>query len=269
MRRMLQDIQIRLEQNFSLTPTQQKTIRAIVQDMLYDPLCTCYHDISADVFDELKKNAKQYHFNNIFNVPAYEKVLQKAIIRVSSSVRNGFHQHLHDGLAKGENAVEFTGHMNKIYLRPGGPAQNRELVLHRNIILRRFVHDNPNMVWLEEGDIDEGDNEYTASSGTKKRKLKPAATGRIAKGQDFWSLVDKWFVKKLEELGRKITDSKWKQLIEEYRRLDEAGFKEVPAQAPGSATCGPSPETLGTSGNGQSMQAASAGPCMNSMLYLQ
>lgn len=67
------------------------------------------------------------------------------------------------------------------------------------------------MVWLEEGDIDEGDDDYTASSGTKKRKLKPAATGRIAKGQDFWSLVDKWFVKKLEELGRKITDSKWKQ----------------------------------------------------------
>lgn len=125
---MLRDIQIRLEQNFSLTPTQQvrdktffqifvlterftqKTIRAIVQDMLYDPLRTCYHDISADVFvsaifhpypqsyiklqDELKKNAKQYHFDNIFNVPAYEKVLQKAIIRVSSSVRNGFRQHV-------------------------------------------------------------------------------------------------------------------------------------------------------------------------------
>ncbi|KAJ3859098.1 hypothetical protein EV359DRAFT_86812 [Lentinula novae-zelandiae] len=94
--RMLRDIQIRLEQNFSLTPMQQKTIQAIVQDMLYDPLRTCYHDISADVFvsaifhpypqsyiklqDELKKNAKQYHFDNIFNVPAYENVLQKAII---------------------------------------------------------------------------------------------------------------------------------------------------------------------------------------------
>lgn len=76
--------------------------------MIYDPLRTCYLDLSADVLvrvsletgsqcsyifqDHIKKNAKAYGFDNVFGVPAYEIVLEKATVRNSSSVRNGLRQ---------------------------------------------------------------------------------------------------------------------------------------------------------------------------------
>ncbi|KAF9060904.1 hypothetical protein BDP27DRAFT_1429542 [Rhodocollybia butyracea] len=87
LRGMLRDLQIRLEQMFALTPNQNKTSRAIVLDLIYDPLRTCYQDlVGADVFDHIKKNSKQFGFDNVFGVPAYEKVLEKLITRQSSSV---------------------------------------------------------------------------------------------------------------------------------------------------------------------------------------
>ncbi|KAE9385472.1 hypothetical protein BT96DRAFT_1007020 [Gymnopus androsaceus JB14] len=272
MRRMLRDLQIRMEQTFALTPNQNKTIRALAQDLIYDPLRTCYQDLSADVFDDIKKNAKQYGFDNVFGVPAYEKVLEKATVKHGSSVRNGFRQHLRDGMGKGLSVVEFTGRMNKIYLRAGGPAHNRELILNRNIILRNFIHQNPNAVWVdEEGEPDIEEEFDQPATGTKKRKLKPATAGRVPKGQDFWSILDKWFAGKLEVLGKKMTDVKWKEFIDECRRLDEVGFNHTAledvattsaAQAPVSSIGTPVHGTSSATGPDERMQLQNLLACV-------
>ncbi|KAF9062169.1 hypothetical protein BDP27DRAFT_1428211 [Rhodocollybia butyracea] len=209
LRGMLRDLQIRLQQTFTLTPNQNKTSRAIVQDLIYDPLRTCYQDLGADIFDHIKKNAKQFGFDNVFGVPAYEKVLEKSITRQSSSVRNGLCQHLRDGMGQGVGVLEFTGRMNCIYLRAGGPAHNRELILNRNILLRHFIHRNPNAVWMDEEPEPENEEDFAQpSTGTKKRKLK-ATVGRVPKGQDFgvWSI----------NVGKSA-------FIDECCCLDEAGF---------------------------------------------
>ncbi|KAF9075101.1 hypothetical protein BDP27DRAFT_1415475 [Rhodocollybia butyracea] len=191
LRRMLRDLDVRLQTTFAVTASQTKTIRAVVTDLIYDPMRTCYHELAADVFESLRKNAQQYHFHNVFGVPGYEKTLETTIVKQCSSVRNNFRQHLRDGMAA--SADEFTHKLNKKYLRLGGPKYSLEQLLNKNIILEQ---------------LDE------------------------------------------KELGKKMSDPRWKQKIEGFRRLDEAGFKNLaspsntttPAQSPALRT-GTSPPT--------------------------
>ncbi|KAJ3875812.1 hypothetical protein F5051DRAFT_442067 [Lentinula edodes] len=239
MRGLFKDIRIRLQQTFSITSTQNKSIRLVAMDKIYDPLRSCYRGVDDDVFDYIKSHADEMMFSNIFGNPAYEQALGKAIKKVSSSVRNAFRQHLRDGVANGTNAVDFTHSMNKIYRRAGGPHFNEQILLLRNVLLRRFIVDNPSAVWLEEDGLDvvpaEADSENfspspeTQEQPAKKRKktLKTAAGGRVPKGQDFWSLVDAWFIPKRKEFGEKLTDPRWRALLDDYVSFDEGGFNRT------------------------------------------
>ncbi|KAJ3912204.1 hypothetical protein F5877DRAFT_85068 [Lentinula edodes] len=245
MRAMYKDLKIRLEQTFSLTSAQTKSIRLIAQEKIYDPLRTCYAGINRDVFDYIKTNAEVMHFSNIFGNPNYESTLEKAIKKAFSSVRNAFRQHLRDGVEKGTDAATFTHNMNKVYIRMAGPSYNAHLLLLRNIVLRRFIFDNPNTLWAEEDPnqcdsaTDIGNPSPSASpevngestiSPPPPKKLRTVG-GRVVKGQDFWSLVDAWFVSK-KELGKKLTDPGWKKLLAEYVQFDEDGFRKRPQQQP-------------------------------------
>ncbi|KAJ3844655.1 hypothetical protein F5878DRAFT_655675 [Lentinula raphanica] len=243
MRGMMKDLKIRLEQSFSLTATQTKNIRIIAQEKIYDPMRTHYLGINDDVFNHIRDHADEMHFANIFGCPAYEVILERAVKKVCSSVRNGFRQYLRDSVSQGTSAAKFTHEMNKIYRRAGGPQYNDRLILIRN---RRFIYDNQNVLWLEEDGSDtitpdlEGQGSQTDPRGensseppAKKRKtLKQTAGGRVPKGQDFWSLVDAWYQEK-KSLGKKITDAGWKQLIEDYIRFDEAGFRNPASNVSG------------------------------------
>ncbi|THU82730.1 hypothetical protein K435DRAFT_872026 [Dendrothele bispora CBS 962.96] len=92
-----------------------------------------------------------------------------------------------------------------------------------------------NVVWIDEGNKAETAVQVSSSTEreepTKRRKLKPAASGRVARGQDFWGLIDKEFIEKQEELGKKISDAGWKEYLDDVLRFDEAGFKTSPAMA--------------------------------------
>ncbi|KAJ3925568.1 MAG: hypothetical protein NXY57DRAFT_1068417 [Lentinula lateritia] len=243
MRAMWKDLKIRLEQTFLLTAAQtvllEKSIRLIAQEKIYDPLRTCYLGLNRDVF----ANSEEMRFSNVFGNAAYEDTLEKAIKKVCSSVRNAFRQHLRDSVEKGTNVAIFTHNMNKIYIRMAGPNYNKRLLLLRNVVLRCFIFDNPNVLWAEEdpNHDDSGPEPSNTGSGSlpeihvvqeesvstplRSKKCKTAAVGRVRKGQDFWSLVDAWFVSK-RELGKKLTDPGWKQLLEDYVEFDENGFRD-------------------------------------------
>ncbi|KAJ4474049.1 hypothetical protein C8J55DRAFT_562693 [Lentinula edodes] len=231
-RAMYKDLKIQLEQTFSLTSAQMKSVRLIAQEKIYDPLRTCYTGINRDVFDHIRTNAEIMCFSNIFGHPTYESALEKAIKRACSSVRNAFRQHLRDSIEKGTDAAMFTHNMNKIYIRMAGPNYNQRLLLLRNVVLRRFIFDNPNALWAEEDpnqDDSASDNNNTQSSESSTppppKKRKTAVGGKISKGKDFWSLVDSWFVSK-QDLGKKLTDPAWKELLEQYVQFDEDGFQK-------------------------------------------
>ncbi|KAJ3823538.1 hypothetical protein F5880DRAFT_1731415 [Lentinula raphanica] len=256
-RAMINDLRIRL-QTFSLSPTQNKLIRLIAHDKIYEPLRTCYMDTGKDVFTHLQSNAEQLGFTNIIGNPAYESALEARVNKICSSVRNQFRQHIIDSITKKPiSATDFTHNMNKTYCRPGGPDFNAQHILLRNIILRRFVHERRQMSWVseeEEIDVDAGD---VCEGPTKKRKR----GGRVARGQDFWSLVDAWYREKKEELGKRLTEPRWKGLLEEYTRFDEAGFKSPTVPSSSANTLAPMQEVLPSAGSsrGDSTLAALIG----------
>ncbi|KAJ3933654.1 MAG: hypothetical protein NXY57DRAFT_1037448 [Lentinula lateritia] len=270
MRGVFKDIRIRLQQTFSITPTQNKTIRLVAMDKVYDPLRSCYRGMNDDVFGYIKAHADEMMFSNIFGNPAYEQTLEKAIKKVSSSVRNAFRQHLRDSIANGISAVNFTHSMNKIYRRAGGPHFNEQVLLLRNIVLRRFIVDNPAAVWLEEDGNDASGVEATETrspspemqaegqeqpSRKRKKTLKSAAGGRVPKGQDFWSLIDAWFIQKRKHLGDKLTDPGWRALLDEYVLFDEGGFRAAAPSGSQMPLSTPSPSEESRSSPGSAALA--------------
>ncbi|KAF9072511.1 hypothetical protein BDP27DRAFT_1418126 [Rhodocollybia butyracea] len=217
LRGIVKDLKVWLENTFSLTSDQIKNIRALAFDKVYDPLCTCYMAINADLFDYIKSHAEELHFGNVFGNPVYEQVVEQAIRKTCSSVRNGFRQHLQDSIKNGISAAVFTHHMNALYLQPGGPKPNDQLILLRNIAL------HSDLLWEEEKDgnnVDEGGPEGSKPPAKRKK----SSNGKKPKGHDFWSMVDEWYSDKMKTLGTKVTNSGWKQLLEEFVSFDEGGF---------------------------------------------
>ncbi|KAJ3829436.1 hypothetical protein F5880DRAFT_1697810 [Lentinula raphanica] len=237
LRGLVNDLRIRL-QTFSLSPTQTKLIRLIAHDKIYDPMRTCYIDIGKDVFAHLRANAELLGFSNVIGNPAYESALEARINKVCSSVRNQFRQHVIDSITKKPiSAADFTHNMNKIYCRPGGPDFNQQYILLRNIVLRRFVYDNRQICWATEEDENEDADGDAPEGTTRKRKR----GGRVAKGLDFWSLMDAWYDEKKKELGKKLSDPRWKLLLEDYAHFDEAGFKNVGSPSSSNSSRAPTP----------------------------
>lgn len=82
-------------------------------------------------------------------------------------------------------------------------------------IQRKFALDNPALLGIAEDESDsESISDEHASSGSRpnkrKRKAK-AAGGRIAKGEDFWGKVDRWFKKEVGLRGRNLAGPQWKE----------------------------------------------------------
>ncbi|KAF9026698.1 hypothetical protein BDP27DRAFT_1437431 [Rhodocollybia butyracea] len=273
LRGIIKDLKIRLENTFSLTSDQMKNVRALAFNKIYDPLRTCYMAINADIFDYLKIHAEELHFSNVFGNPVYEQVLEHAIRKMCSSVRNGFRQHLRDSIKNGI----------------GGPKPNDRLVLLQNVALRNFVHQHSDLLWEEETEshnTDKGGPEFSEPPAKRKRASKNH-TGKKLKGNDFWSMVDDWYSKKVEELGTKITDSGWKQciapffvfmhetnlllnftrLLEEFVRFDEQGFVGL---SPGSVTgaVNNKPGAASTASGRQNSASCNAGVPGSSVLAL-
>ncbi|KAJ3887148.1 hypothetical protein GG344DRAFT_81030 [Lentinula edodes] len=181
-------------------------------------------DIGKDVFVHLRANAEQLGFSNIMGNPAYEHALEGRVNKICLSVRNQFRQHIIDSITKKPiSAADFTHNMNKTYCRPGGPEFNSQHILLRNIVLRRFVYDRRQIDWAVEEETESIEGDDNSEAPNKKRKR----GGRVARGRDFWSLVDTWYKDQKKDLGKKLTDPRWKELLEEYTRYDESGFRET------------------------------------------
>jgi hypothetical protein len=76
---------------------------------------------------------------------------------------------------------------------------------------RNFVHQHSDLLWEEELDNVEERPQETGEPPVKRKKVSKNKIGKLAKGHDFWSMVDDWYGDKMKVLGTKITDPGWKQ----------------------------------------------------------
>ncbi|KAJ3897710.1 hypothetical protein F5879DRAFT_783927, partial [Lentinula edodes] len=117
MQAMMKDLKVRLEQTFSLTRSQAKTIRILAQEKIYEPTRTCYTEINHDVLDYIRTHNEELNYSNVIGNPAYEVVMEKEVKKVCSSVRNNFCQHLRDSVTSCVDVATFTHKMNRVYCR--------------------------------------------------------------------------------------------------------------------------------------------------------
>ena len=86
---------------------------------------------------------------------------------------------------------------------------------------RRFARENQSVLnheELEDDDDDDGLNTNTQTGASKHQRNGNAAKitkrghgGRVAKGQDWWSLVHSWFLSKKAEWGENMSSPLWKR----------------------------------------------------------
>ncbi|KAJ4465920.1 hypothetical protein C8J55DRAFT_565912 [Lentinula edodes] len=96
--------------------------------------------------------------------------------------------------------------------------------------MRRFVYDRRQIDWAVEEETESIEGDDNSEAPNKKRKR----GGQVARGHDFWSLVDTWYKDQKKDLGKKLTDPRWKELLEEYTRYDESGFRETTSSSASS-----------------------------------
>ncbi|KAF9493185.1 hypothetical protein BDN71DRAFT_1395438, partial [Pleurotus eryngii] len=96
--KLINDLQIRLDDMFTLTKEQKDNIRIVAQDVLYQSTCTAFKTLHVDVERQIKERQAEMKCTNIFGSPAREKVFHAKTKRICSSVRNAFRQDLRDSI---------------------------------------------------------------------------------------------------------------------------------------------------------------------------
>ncbi|KAI0355310.1 hypothetical protein OH77DRAFT_1511597 [Trametes cingulata] len=224
---LFNDLKIRLEDTFNLTKEQRENIRAITQDMIYQANRVTFKALADDVEKHLRGDQAMLRLTNIFGSPFREKILSTHLKRVASSVRNAFRQDIRDSISgdKKCSLKDFTFQSAVKYKR-GGPGDRLDVgyTIHN----RRFALDNPELLNIDESE-DGNDSSSTppaadSTTGPARKKRKTTAGGRVPRGEDFWSRVDRHLASYVISYGRNLASVQWKGFIDDIIRRDESNF---------------------------------------------
>ncbi|KAJ7688024.1 hypothetical protein B0H17DRAFT_1201703 [Mycena rosella] len=229
---LLEDLRVRLDDGYTFTRDQMRSIRSQAQDSIYEPTRTSFMSMHNDVLQKLRDNKGPTKLSNVFGNPSREKALASLVKKTCSSVRNSLRQDIRNSICGDTPSTLSTfTYTSASKFKRGGPGLSLDIgyTIH-NAHLRRFAIENPSIIGVEDVVEDEDSNDDPGSSpapASKKRKLNTAAHagGRIPKGKDFWSQVDAFFATKIHEFGSKNLQSPgWKEYNSETIRRDEQRF---------------------------------------------
>ncbi|KAK7034382.1 hypothetical protein R3P38DRAFT_2519170 [Favolaschia claudopus] len=226
---MVRDLQIRLDDSFSLTANQKANIRGEVQNAIHEPTRMKFSTMHADVLVRLKEKQDKLDLDNVFGVPVRENKMGSALKRACSSVRNAFRQDIRDSIdpASFVDLEKFTYALARKYKLGGVAGESSDLYSIHAALLRRFAFDHPEPLWTDETEEPESSN-----PPTKKRKTTAKQGGRVAAGEDFWGKVDVYFKEQIELRGRNFKDTRWKPYIDRILADDKNRFEGITSGAP-------------------------------------
>ncbi|KAF8178468.1 hypothetical protein BJ912DRAFT_1063115 [Pholiota molesta] len=228
LKRILDELTIRLDANFQLTSEQTITVRRICQEMIYQPRRVSFKNIHIEVDKVMRKNAVAYRLDNIFAVPARESKWVSDLKKITSSVRNAFRQDLRDSVIgpKQTSLEKFTAESAEKYRHGTMATASTQGYLVHNVLLRRFCIDHQTVFGIdasEDPDAPEDGSDDTEHPSKRKRVQKQK--GRIPEGTDFWSKVDLWFKEGIEQRGEDFASEAWRSYIDTSIRLDNARYQ--------------------------------------------
>jgi len=245
---LMADLQIRLDATFSLNNEQKSNVRIIGSDTIFECNCITFMQMHFNVETKLREDQKNLKLTNIYGSPSREKILMAHIKRQCSSIRNAFCEAIRDSVMGDDTCTlsDFVYESSSRFKHTGGNSDVGPAFTSRLAILRCFSYENPELLDRVE-DAEEplsapspSDNTLgeasrsswlsTPSSGEpakKKRKL-----GRTAKGEDFWSQVEKWFEARQKQWGDSWGMPGWKAYIVETVHKDEQRYLPHVVQNP-------------------------------------
>ncbi|KAK1219813.1 hypothetical protein PQX77_017441 [Marasmius sp. AFHP31] len=228
---VLKEMNATPEKNFSFTPDQESDIHALLRYHAWNPYCLNHRKgLEECVLKYIVKNAEALGFAHITKRPHCVLLLKKEIGDKARQVRNLLRQQVQDSVDI-QNVVPlqtFVSQLGPKFVYPGaeGYASNGVTLSYgckHLVICRHFVVENPDIVWAED-ESTQAMNQEPVQKRARKTNVTKAAGGRVAKGQDFWSLFNRFMQDKVKELGSKISEPRWNSYIAELCGADRAHF---------------------------------------------
>ncbi|KIN97130.1 hypothetical protein M404DRAFT_32591 [Pisolithus tinctorius Marx 270] len=197
---LLADLQIRLKNTFTLSHEQKANVHIVAGDIIFEASRITFMTIHFDVESKVQQSQKELQFTNIYGNPAREKILMAYIKQQCSSVRNSFRELLRDSVIGDGTCTlsDFVFESAQRY-KIGGPTSGlTPACTARLAILHHFAYENPELLDREEDVEDdsppmEDDPGSWHHSAQEPQRKKRKCGGRVPRGEDFWSQVEKWF----------------------------------------------------------------------------
>ncbi|KAJ8073540.1 hypothetical protein PM082_011816 [Marasmius tenuissimus] len=232
---VLKEMNSTLEKNFRFNSDQDADIRALLRYQVWDPYRLNHREgLEESVLKYIVKNADALGFAHVAKRPHRVLLLRKEIGEKARQVRNTLRQQVRDSvdIQKVVPLQTFVSQLGPKYVYPGAEGYTSNAVTLKMVMMRHFVVNNPDIVWADEESAHspEADGEPVQKRAKKTNNTK-AAGGRVVKGQDFWSLFDRFMNDKVKELGHKIAEPQWRSYIAELCEADRTQF-------PGRLTAG-------------------------------
>ncbi|THH06783.1 hypothetical protein EW146_g9504 [Bondarzewia mesenterica] len=202
----IEDLKTLSHTNFKLNREQTNHLLRQSKEMAFQPDRTSWMQLHVELEQTVRNHTG---FISVFGNDWREKVLRDECKEKARSARNQLRLAIFNCLRN---------------LRGGGPGALLAIEFQLHVaLLRHFTLENMQDYF--------GFAEETGSAGdsslepvSKKRK----GTGKVVKGQDYWSLVDTWFSDKISQWGSDQKAPAWQEYIRETIRLDHDKFKMGP-----------------------------------------
>ncbi|KAI5980993.1 hypothetical protein EDD15DRAFT_2380600 [Pisolithus albus] len=231
-----------IRSGFQLSTDQMSQVLIISKDLIVQAGRTKYKALHVDVEERLRSRADSYGFQNVFGNPTNERVLRAVIKKECSAVQNKFRTLILDSTGwEGKTRMmleELTWTALSKYKRGGvGSGLKAEHQLHL-AYLRYYGRAHQYLVGpaaTEESGIESREDaapmEVSVDESVDKPPAKHARSvsnkappGRVKKGRDFWSAMDRLFMKDIEQYARDMKNEKWRNFFNDIIIQDQARY---------------------------------------------
>ncbi|ETW79799.1 hypothetical protein HETIRDRAFT_117137 [Heterobasidion irregulare TC 32-1] len=198
---------------FELTSEQKTTLNNVCKDMAFSPKRVAWRQLHI----ELQFAETHELFAGIKGNDLREKVLLNDCKEKARNTRTQLRLGIIDSILEHLD-LERTTYRIAEKFRRGGPGSQLPVDYQIHVaLLRRWSYEN-------DKELAEAAARTHGEPMTKKRK----GTGKVAKGEDYWSKVDMWFVARVQEWGSNLNNPGWHKYITETVKLDLTIFREGP-----------------------------------------
>jgi len=226
------EVQEALGKKWRVSEDQKTTIRLKTRDFLFQPHRTSWINVSKEVEGYIRDHAKELGFDNAYGNPTREAAVGTACREIASQARNQYRKAIVDSILPNtrlplEEATYRFAHSYKM----NGPGKALGIEYQIRVALhRRWAFDNivqnvkARQAYLNEPDNDDLEVFQAPDGPVTKRKRVVPTVGKVAKGQDFWSCVARWWSMKMSEWGTNYENEMWRPYISETIERDKMFF---------------------------------------------